>query len=143
MTISLKIVLIIGIVFFSCFESQEDSKIIVNRFVDAMKNEDISEKEIVKRFIKVSEVNNAEERDSIIFDIILSIKKSIKGKKVEIYTFREKPEAFDNIVHENDSAEILALFTDNEVLTYVLVEDNMLVSISTINKGGKRHYVYW
>ena len=139
----MKIVVLIVIIVFSCFESQEDSKIIVNRFVDAMKNEDISEKEIVKRFIKVSEVDNAEERDSIIFEILLSIKKGINGKNVEIYTFREKPEAFENIIHENDSAEMLALFTDNEVLTYVLVEDNMLVSISTINKGGKRHYVYW
>ncbi|MBK6265464.1 hypothetical protein JKA74_10485 [Marivirga sp. S37H4] len=139
----MKIVVLIVIMFFSCFGSQEDSKIIVSRFVDALKNENISEDEIIKKFIKVSEVQDAEYRDSVISNIIISIRKSIKGKKVEVYTFREKTEAFKNVIHENDSSEMLVLFTDNEVLTYVLVEDNMLASFSTINKGGKRHYVYW
>ncbi|SMD35363.1 hypothetical protein SAMN04488029_2473 [Reichenbachiella faecimaris] len=125
-----------------------DQELIQSFLNEITSNQDITLEEFSKKGIFASSINQEveaqQERESLFSLLAQSVQDEINGCKslddrVEILTLEESKrlKSFDEDLEIPDKGKVYILFCGNSVITRMLIIDNKIAAISTLNKSGK------
>ena len=137
----------------ACMSQNINDQELIQSFINGISsNPDASLEELRKKGIFASSINPEagvqQESESLFSLLAQSIKEEIDecnslDDRVEILTLEESKrlQNVDEDLEVPDEGKVYILFCGNSVITRMLIMDNKIAAVSTINKGGKQFFV--
>lgn len=133
------------IVFIISYTVQSQDKKTISDYVYSCKNTEITVNSIKHKYLCEIENNteNKNEITKIINESILHLRNELQSKdisKLTILNAKEDTELQKKFL-EQDFSKIFVLKEGSKVIQYFLMENNRIISLNTLNKGGLRSFM--
>jgi hypothetical protein len=132
------------IVVVNCSAQMKDEEKLANNFINSLFDDHVKSESVAERFLKYKHDENGKRFITNYINLIRADlkKEGIKLGNLKIVNFQNAKEQLKELegIDQIDKNQIYAVLNNNELLFPLLLQENKVVSFTTMNKG-KRFFI--